>query len=193
MTTHNGRFACVIIFGLYLSCGRSAGDELRTQSGAPFRSSNPASERKDSKADSERPQFSFRVVQRPNKLPKGFTPGPKSSPDGKISLKAEGATAQLYEVATGKPIGQPLRHPPLRGEMTIRAWAFSPDGKVVAIGAGRGPPDDSAGGVSVWEVATGKLLATATEGRNIMGLVYAVAFSPDGKTVIVDCAPISGK
>jgi WD40 repeat protein len=63
----------------------------------------------------------------------------------------------------------------------VRSVAFSPDGKLLAAGAGQ--PDRPGGALAVWEVATRGLLfrrpaATGTPG---------VAFAPDGKTLAVAC------
>jgi len=50
--------------------------------------------------------------------------------------------------------------------------AFSPDDKLIAAGAGRGP-----GSLQVWEVSTGRTVFRLTD----LGLgVWGVAFSPDG-------------
>ncbi len=49
------------------------------------------------------------------------------SPDGKTVLTGSGdKSAQLWETATGKPLGPPLQH-----QNTVTAVAFSPDGKTV--------------------------------------------------------------
>ena len=64
----------------------------------------------------------------------------------------------------------------------VHCVAFSPDGKILASGAGE---SDSVGlrfrgEVRLWDVASGKLLATL---KGFGGEVYNVAFSPDGKKV----------
>jgi WD40 repeat protein len=97
------------------------------------------------------------------------------SPNGRTLLARGLKTARLWDVATGRPIGQPLE--PV-GE--VRAWyektveGFSPDGRVVLTGG----PDGSA---RLWDAATGKPL-----GEPFMhaGPVHAVAFSPDGKRAL---------
>jgi WD40 repeat protein len=60
----------------------------------------------------------------------------------------------------------------------IRAVAFSPDGKLLAVAAGE--PAQS-GAVVLWEVATRKQLWRHAETKG----VPAVAFSPDGRTLAI--------
>jgi hypothetical protein len=92
------------------------------------------------------------------------------SPDGKAVLTAStNEPARLWEAATGKPIGQPLRH-----QDVIRAVAFSPDGKtVLAVSTNRT--------VWLWEAATGKPIGQPLRHQDV---IRAVAFSPDGKAVL---------
>jgi WD40 repeat protein len=101
-------------------------------------------------------------------------PGPREvlavafSPDGKrIATGTAGGTAQLWDAATGAPVGAPLR----RAEK-ISAVAFSPDGKTALIGSW----DKTA---CLWDVATGRVVVLPHPDE-----VWAVAFSPDGKTVL---------
>ena len=55
-------------------------------------------------------------------------------------------TARVWEAATGKAIGEPLRH-----EEAVNSAAFSPDGRFVVTAS-------SDGTARVWEAATGKAI-----------------------------------
>ena len=69
------------------------------------------------------------------------------SPDGRFVVTASwDGTARVWEAATGKAIGEPLRH-----EKAVRSAAFSPDGRFVVTASGDGT-------ARVWEAATGKAI-----------------------------------
>jgi WD40 repeat protein len=92
------------------------------------------------------------------------------SPDGTQLLTAcSDLSARRWEVATGKPLGPPLRH-----EGAVPLAVFSPDGQSILTGSG----DHTA---RLWDTATGRLL---TEPLRHQNEVVAVAFSPDGKTIL---------
>jgi RNA polymerase sigma factor (sigma-70 family) len=92
------------------------------------------------------------------------------SPDGRIALTASSdQTARLWDAATGKPLGPPLRH-----QGSVTAATFSPDGTKVLTGSG----DHTA---QLWDARTGKPLGAPL--RHQEG-VEAVEFSPDGRTVL---------
>jgi WD40 repeat protein len=101
------------------------------------------------------------------------------SPDGKTVGSGRGKAVQLSDAITG------VRRRALIGhEGAIQALAFSPDGKALAVG-GAGPPPLFGGGpfpgdLRVWDVQTGQE-RFAPEGYT--GIVTAVAFSPDGRTL----------
>jgi len=92
------------------------------------------------------------------------------SPDGK-TLASGGFdnTVRLWEVATGQPLG-----PPLRGHSSsVASLTFSPDGKTLASGS-----FDRT--VRLWDVATGQPRGAPLRERDaVLGLV----FSPDGRTL----------
>ncbi|MFD8143932.1 WD40 repeat domain-containing serine/threonine protein kinase [Streptomyces sp. NPDC059708] len=79
----------------------------------------------------------------------------------------------VVAASQGNPLGQ------------AHAVAFSPDGRLVALGRdGR----DSIGTVLVWEVASGKQVASLVVGpgsNGTLGAARSVAFSPDGRTLAV--------
>lgn len=91
------------------------------------------------------------------------------SPDGK--RLATGDTLdqliQLFDVATGMERLQILR------PNHVHEFAFSPDSTTLAAGA-------RDGGVTLWDVATGKLIREMTSPNKY---VRSVAWSPDGKTL----------
>ena len=87
------------------------------------------------------------------------------SPDGtKLATASDDKTARLWDAATGKPLGDPMKH-----YEEVNAVAFSPDGTKLATTSGAT--------ARLWDAATGEPL----EGPMIHGtLVTTVAFSPDG-------------
>jgi eukaryotic-like serine/threonine-protein kinase len=119
------------------------------------------------------------------------------SPDGRTILTGStDKTARLWDAATRNPIGEPAVH-----QDTVRAVAFSPDGKTILTGS-----DDVS--ARFWDAATGKPIGSplqhgspvhavpdspdgkAEEMRfkqEVVNKVGAVAFSPDGKTVLTGC------
>jgi WD40 repeat protein/serine/threonine protein kinase len=57
-------------------------------------------------------------------------------PGGKLVATASvDGTARIWDVATGKPVGPPLV---IEKNLSLRALAFSPDGKSIVVGVGRG-------------------------------------------------------
>jgi WD40 repeat protein len=67
----------------------------------------------------------------------------------------------------------------------IGAMAFSPDGKVLAASGGQayGGSTSTAGGVELWNLSTSKLTATLNTAAN--DAVFSLAFTSDGKTLVV--------
>jgi len=111
-----------------------------------------------------------------HKFLSGHTDDVKSvtfSPDGKILASGgEDDSIILWDMATGQPIGQPLR---IDVESTMRdvtSLAFSPDGKTLASGS-------ITRDITLWNIATGQPIAQPLTGHT--DRVNSVAFSPDGK------------
>lgn len=80
--------------------------------------------------------------------------------------------------------------------LKFTCWALSPDGKLVAIGAGyvgrSGKEGESFGAISVCEVSTGRRVAEYSSGGRLsvlIGFVEYVAFNQDGKTVYYRAQP----
>jgi eukaryotic-like serine/threonine-protein kinase len=94
------------------------------------------------------------------------------SPDGKtIATGGWDNTAQLWDAATGQPIGPRLEH---WGE--VFSLAFSPDGKTIMTGC-----KDRPNAARFWDAATGKPIGKPL---SYPEAVWVVAFSPDRKTIL---------
>ena len=88
------------------------------------------------------------------------------SPDGKLVVTGSfDNSARLWDAATGRPRGEPMRH-----AGRVRAVAFRGDSGAVLTGG-----DD--GVAQLWDTATGRPLGPPLRHG---GPVRAVAFSPDG-------------
>jgi WD40 repeat protein len=93
------------------------------------------------------------------------------SPDGKtLATGSFDHTVQLWDVETGRQIGEPLTSQ----NGPTESMAFSPDGKTLATGGGDGT-------VRLWDVATGHQSGHTLAADS--GFISAVAFSPDGRTL----------
>ncbi|MFO0940312.1 MAG: SHD1 domain-containing protein [Pirellulales bacterium] len=122
----------------------------------------------------------------------------RTSPDGKLTIAIlDHAKACVVDAADMAYIGQPFDILPANRTRNVsEQWAFSPDGRYVAISqsASNAGGEDTEGNIGVWEVTTGKLIAKATPTtHNHLGAVLQMAFSTDGRTVVVHCKEISGK
>lgn len=94
------------------------------------------------------------------------------SPDSQTLATAAGAV-KLWDLATGKEKLEIRRGP-------VWSLAFSPDGKILAMGSGGGLMDLTPSSVVLWDLETGKAKATLPGHANS---ITWVGFSPDGKTL----------
>jgi WD40 repeat protein len=90
------------------------------------------------------------------------------SPDARTVLTGDREKTQLYDVATGEPVGPPFRHPGADG-----AVAISPDGRWVLT-------PDGGRSARLWEASSGRPVGRPLP--HYAGLSRAV-FSPDGQRV----------
>jgi hypothetical protein len=110
-------------------------------------------------------------------------------PGGRVELKVGEKSASLYDKTTGKRIGAPLEFPGVfvpTDPPVIACWAFSPDGRLVAIGSRfiEGNKDKTnVGYIRVWDTATGALVA---ENPGRTGSIRRLAFTKDGRRVLLE-------
>jgi WD40 repeat protein/serine/threonine protein kinase/tetratricopeptide (TPR) repeat protein len=97
------------------------------------------------------------------------------TPDSKQMLTAAGLTARLWDVASGKPAGRPMRE-----AAAINALDFSPDGKALLTGS-------TDGIARLWDRATTRPLGAPMLHP---APLQAVAFSPDPQwsLILTACA-----
>jgi len=104
------------------------------------------------------------------------------SNDGKAILTGDrDGVARLWDAATGHLV-QKFKHP--RGHR-VRGVAFSPDGRTVLTGGGglvTTHAETAKGEALLWDTVTGQQRGQPLEQD---GVVWAVAFGPDGKTCAV--------
>lgn len=112
------------------------------------------------------------------------------SRDGKIlASSGNDGVIKLWEAATGKNIATwiapKLSTMPDEEEIAIRSVALSPDGKMLAAGC---TGTISGGTIRLWDVGSGKILATynGLPNPNLRGRAgpYSLLYSPDGKGLI---------
>ena len=100
------------------------------------------------------------------------------SPDGKLLASAGGYTVRLWDTATWNGSGEHIHHNP-----EVLCVRFSPDGKLLAVADGESDlwhykllPT----AVILWDVATREEVRWL---RGHTNSIWALAFSPDGKTL----------
>jgi WD40 repeat protein len=98
-------------------------------------------------------------------------------PGGKLVATASfDGTARLWDAATGKPVGPPMF---IEKNLSLRAIAFSPDGKTLVAGAPRGP------GTAMWDVpepATGDVRQLVTS----ISVQTGIELDPSGLFQMLD-------
>ena len=80
------------------------------------------------------------------------------NPDGTRIASGSGDTIQLWNAATGQPIG-----PPITGHTgSVNSVAFSPDGTRIVSGGGDGNDEDT---IQLWSAATGRPIGPPITGH----------------------------
>jgi WD40 repeat protein len=95
------------------------------------------------------------------------------SPDGQtVLIGLANMTAQLWDVATRKPVGPLLQH-----QASVIAVAFHPGGRMVLTASYDGT-------VRLWQAKTGRSIGPPLQHE---GDVSAAVFSPDGRSILTGC------
>jgi WD40 repeat protein len=102
------------------------------------------------------------------------------SPDGKRLLAGQGRGIATWDVASGQArIVSPTQSP---DSFYAYAGALRPDGRMLATaGMSQG---DAAPTIKAWDTASGRLIGGLNSFSSLHGVKGAVAFSPDGKTLL---------
>ncbi len=100
------------------------------------------------------------------------------SPDGKLLASAGGYTVRLWDTRTWKGSGKHIHHNP-----EMLCVRFSPDGKLLAVGDGESDLPHYKllpTAIILWDVATHEDVQWL---RGHTNSIWALAFTPDGKTL----------
>jgi Tol biopolymer transport system component len=96
-----------------------------------------------------------------------FLDSAQFGPEGQIFTGSDDFSARVWDVQTGQPLTEPLRH-----QGRLNSAQFSPDGNRILT---------TSGSARVWNVQTGQPL---TELLKDEGWVSSAQFSPDGKRIV---------
>ena len=128
--------------------------------------------------------------------------GADKSPDSKWTVKARGDELEIDDADSGRPVFPKLKQPVERDrlrKMKVTTWAFSSGGKMLAIGIGdansANDKKEAVGGVSVWDLQTGKLVASRYSDNKrggYVGWVYRLVWEDD-KKLRVECEEPSSR
>lgn len=97
------------------------------------------------------------------------------SPDGQHLVVATGKGLRLYDVSTGKPVGEPWINAPA-ADSSIVALAFDPDGHYVVS------CDTRTSQLQLWDAQTGRPVGNPLTGAG--PLIYSLSFSVDGSHIV---------
>jgi WD40 repeat protein len=96
------------------------------------------------------------------------------SPDGSLlAVFSRNDSVSIWDIATHTLRTNLVLDPP-----PGFAAAFTPDSRGLAVSAGRGGTDDA---IRLWDISRGRLVGTFTGHKQA---VHALAFSPDGQTLV---------
>ena len=96
------------------------------------------------------------------------------SPDGRTLAVSGGIGVWLYDVATQNELSLFTGH-----QGTVRSVAFSPDGTMLVSGSS----STFSGTLKLWDVSTGRDIATFGGNRTWRQAIHSVAYSPDGNSI----------
>ena len=99
------------------------------------------------------------------------------SPNGRfLATGSSDGTAQVWETATGRPVGPSLKH-----DRRVLVCAFTPDGSALATGSSDVGTATEQSEVNVWDAQTGRRLSPRLVLR---GMVSDLRFDPSGRTLL---------